>query len=167
MDELSVAEKGKYYVNGWHMEYEQSRKENIPIPIIIAIPVIEDEKGKKKTEAIKRKFAISDDKIYEYGITVNMVNGAQKIEITEDMLTDEQKDDLECGLITLDDIRSDLGGSVYGDRIQEFLFVKPARGWTKGRKDTVYTTDDMVIKPVEEELPDEVENLFDDDDEEL
>lgn len=167
LDELSVAEKGKYYVNGWHMEYEQSRKENIPIPIIIAIPVIEDEKGKKRTEAIKRKFAISDDKIYEYGITVNMVNGAQKIEITEDMLTDEQKDDLECGLITLDDIRSDLGGSVYGDRIQEFLFVKPARGWTKGRKDTVYTTDDMVIKPVEEELPDEVENLFDDDDEEL
>lgn len=167
LDELSVAEKGKYYVNGWHMEYEQSRKENIPIPIIIAIPVIEDEKGKKRTEAIKRKFAVSDDKIYEYGITVNMVNGAQKIEITEDMLTDEQKDDLECGLITLDDIRSDLGRSVYGDRIQEFLFVKPARGWTKGRKDTVYTMDDMVIKPVEEELPDEVENLFDDDDEEL
>lgn len=167
LDELSVDENGKYYVNGWHMEYEQNRKSNIPVPITIAIPVVEDEKGKKKTEAIKRKFVVSDDKIYEYGITINMINGAQKVEITEDMLTDDQRDDLECGLITLDDIRADLGGSVYGDRIQEFQFVKPARGWTKGRADTVYTTEDMVIKPIEEELPDEVEDLFDDDDEEL
>lgn len=163
LDELSVNEKGKYYVNGWHMEYEQKRKADIPVPITIAIPMVEDDKGKKRTEAIKRKFVVSDDKIYEYGITVNMINGAQKVEITEDMLTDEQKDDIECGLITLDDIRADLGGSVYGDRIQEFQFVKPARGWTKGRADTVYTMDDMVIKPIEEELPDEVQDLFDDD----
>ena len=93
-----------------------------------------------------------------------MLNGAQKTEITEDMLTDEQKEDLECGLITLDDIRADLGGSVYGDRVQEYQFDKIARGFTKGRNDTVFTDDDMIIKPVEDELPDEVEDLFDDED---
>ncbi len=43
----------------------------------------------------------------EYGVIVNMLNGAQRIEITEDMLTDEQKNDLDCGLITMDDIRAE------------------------------------------------------------
>ena len=96
-----------------------------------------------------------------------MLNGAQKTEITEDMLTDEQKDDLECGLITMDDIRAELGGNVYGERIREYQFLKPAKGFTRGRVDTVYTEDDMIIKPLEEELPDGTEDLFDDEDDEL
>ena len=89
-----------------------------------------------------------------------MLNGAQKQEITEDMLTDEQREDLDCGLITMDDIRAELGGSVYGERIREYQFLKPAKGFTKGRQDTVYTADDMVIKPLADEV-DEMEDLFD------
>ena len=106
---------------------------------------------------------VDDDTYKELGVEVNMLNGAQKVEITDDMLTDEQKEDLDCGLITLDDIRADLGGSVYGDRVQEYQFKKIARGYTKGRIDTVYTEDDMVIKPLEEKLPEGTEDLFDDD----
>jgi len=93
-----------------------------------------------------------------------MLNGAQKVEITDDMLTDEQKEDLDCGLITLDDIRSELGGNVYGDRIQEYQFLKIARGFTKGRNETIFTDDDMVIRPIEEGLPEGTEDLFEDED---
>lgn len=162
LDELSVAEKGKYFVNGFMMEYDNSRKANIPVPVTITIPVtVEDvsDKEKKKVEAIKRKFAVNDDTYKELGVVVNMLNGAQKTEITEDMLTDEQKEDLDCGLITLDDIRADMGGNVYGDRIREYQFVKLGRGFTKGRNDTVYTDDDMVIKPLGTE-DEAVEDLF-------
>lgn len=74
-----------------------------------------------------------------------MLDGAQKTEITEDMLTDEQKDDLECGLITMDDIRAEYG-KVYGDRIRELQFVKPARGFTKGSNETAYNVEDLEIK---------------------
>ena len=81
------------------------------------------------------------------------------------MLTDEQKNDLDCGLITMDDIRAEYSKGVYGDRIKEYQFVKPARGFTRGRVDTVYTEDDMTIKPLEEELPEGTEDLFDEDDE--
>jgi hypothetical protein len=167
-DDLSVEEKGKYYVNGFMMEYDNNRKSNIPCQVTISIPVAPtdaNEKDKKKSESIKRKFIVEDDTWKEYGVIVSMLNGAQKTEITEDMLTDEQKDDLECGLITIEDIRAELGGSVYGDRIQEYQFIKPARGFTKGRNDTVYTDDDMVIKPIEKELPEGTEDLFEDDDE--
>lgn len=167
-DDMSVEEKGKYYVNGFMMEYDNNRKSNIPCPVTISIPVVIDdanEKDRKKVESIKRKFIVEDDTWKEYGVIVSMLNGAQKTEISEDMLTDEQKDDLECGLITIEDIRAELGGSVYGDRIQEYQFIKPAKGFTRGRNDTVYTDDDMIIKPIEKDLPEGVEDLFEDDDE--
>ena len=170
VDETSVEEKGKYYVSGYMMEYDNNRKSNIPVPVVVTIPVVPtdaSDKDKKKVEAIKRKFMVEDDTFKELGVEVNMLNGAQKVEITEDMLTDEQKEDLECGLITLDDIRADLGGSVYGDRVQEYQFAKIARGFTKGRNDTVYTAEDMVIKAIEEELPEGTEDLFETDDDEL
>ena len=160
LDEMSVEEKGKYYVNGHMMEYDQNRKANIPVPVTIVIPVPEDdEKGKKKAEAFKHKFMVDDDTYKEYGAIVNMLNGAQKTEITEDMLTDEQREDLDLGIITMDDIRAEIGGNVYGDRIREYQLVKPARGFTKGRQDTVWTDEDMIIKPIEEAIPDS-EDLF-------
>lgn len=168
LDEMSVEEKGRYYVNGYTMEYNRNRKTNIPVPITITIPVAPEgasEKEKGKVEVMRSKFVVEDDSVKEYGIVVNMVNGAQKVEITEDMLTEDQKKDLEYGLITMDDIREDLGGSVYGDRIREYQFVKPGKGFTKGRQDTCYTADDLVIKPLE--VDEETENLFDDDDDEL
>lgn len=173
VDDMSVEEKGKYYINGYMMQYDNNRKGNIPCPVTVTIPVAPEDasdKDKKKIEAIKRKFVVEDESWKELGVVVKMLNGAQKTEITDDMLTDEQKEDLECGLITLDDIRADLGGSVYGDRVQEYQFDKIARGFTKGRNDTVFTDDDMVIKPIENELPDGVEDLFDEensDDDEL
>lgn len=161
LDEMSAEEKGKYYVNGHMMEYDQNRKANIPVPVTIVIPVPEDdEKGKKKAEAFKHKFMVDDDTYKEYGAIVNMLNGAQKTEITEDMLTDEQREDLDLGIITMDDIRAEIGGNVYGDRIREYQLVKPARGFTKGRQDTVWTDEDMIIKPIEETVPDS-EDLFD------
>lgn len=167
LDTMSYEEKNKYYVNGYTMEYNRNRKANIPIPITIVIPgVTEDasDKDKRKVESMKRKFVVEDDSVKEYGMIVNMLNGAQRVEITEDMLTDEQKEDLDNGLITMEDIRDDLnGGTVYGERIREYQFVKPARGFTKGRQETCYTSDDLAIKPLE--LDEETENLFDDDDE--
>lgn len=164
LDDTSVEEKGKYYVSGHMMEYDRNRKSNIPVPVVVTIPVVtDDEESKKKVERIKHKFIVEDDTYKEYGVVVNMLNGAQKQEITEDMLTDEEKEDLECGLITMDDIREELGGNVYGERIREYQFVKPAKGFRRGRQDTVYTDEDMIIKPLEEELPDGVEDLFDDD----
>jgi len=156
LDDMSVEEKGKYYVSGWSMEYDSNRKGNIPVPMTITFSA----ENEKLAKALVKKFTVDDDSIKEYGVEVSMLNGAQRVEITEDMLSDEQKEDLELGLITLDDIRKDMGGSVYGDRIQEYQFLKVGRGFSKGRNDTAYTADDMVIKSVVDE---ETDDLFDDD----
>lgn len=173
LDDMSADEKHKYYVNGYMMQYDNNRKENLPVPVTIAIPIGDDEKSQKWAERVKHKFMFEDDdeSFKEYGVIVNMLNGAQRVEITEDMLTDEQKEDIEFGLITLDDIRKDLGGSAYGDRIREYQFVKPARGFMKGREDTVYKEEDMIVKPLvsDDEEAEDVdlfdEEVVEDDDE--
>lgn len=167
LDTMSAEEKKKYYVNGWMMEYDNNRRGNIPVPVTVTISLVADDadqKAKRRVESLKHKFTVDDESINEYGVVVNMLNGAQKTEITEDMLTDEQRYDLDCGLITMDDIREELGTNVYGERIREYELVKPARGFTKGRQETVYTAEDMVIRPIEETLPEGTEDLFDDDD---
>ena len=122
-------------------------RRKIPIPVTVVIPVAPEdasEKEKKFVEGVKRKFTVDDDTYKELGIEVKMLNGAQRVEITDDMLTDEQKEDLECGLITLEDIRAELGGNVYGEKISEYQFLKIARGFTKGRNETTYIAEDMV-----------------------
>ena len=158
LDDMSVEEKGKYYVNGWSMEYDSNRKANIPVPTTITF----SNSDEKKAAALVKKFTVDDDKIYELPLEVTLLNGAQQQPITPEMLTDEQRDDLECGLITMDDIRRDLGQSVYGERIKELQFLKLGRGSSKGRNATAFTAEDMIIKPIVEEA---VEDLFDDDDE--
>ena len=63
LDGMSVEEKGKYYVNGYMMEYDRNRKENIPVPVTVTIPAAAedaDSKEKRKVESIKRKFIVED-----------------------------------------------------------------------------------------------------------
>jgi hypothetical protein len=159
LDDMSVEEKGKYYVSGWEMNYDSNRKGNIPVPTTITFSA----ENEKLATALKKKFTVDDDKIYEYGVEVSMLNGAQKSEIDESLLTEEQLEDINLGLITLDDIRKDMG-QVYGDRIQEYQFAKVGRGYTSGRKDTAFSTDDMVIKSI---VDDATDDLFDDDEDEI
>lgn len=170
LDSMSVEEKGKHYVNGWMFERDNQRKENIPVPVTVVIPEAGEDatdKEKKFVDRVLHKFMVDDDTIKELGVEVNMLNGAQRMEITPDMLTEDQQMDLEFGLITMEDIRAELGGSAYGERVQEFQFAKIARGYTKGREETTWTVDDMVIKPLEETIPEEEDLFQEEDDDEL
>ena len=158
LDDMSVEEKGKYYVSGWEMNYDSNRKGKIPVPTTITFSA----ENEKLATALKKKFTVDDDKVYELPVEISMLNGAQRTEITEEMLSDEQKEDLSAGLISMDDIRRDMGGSVYGERIQEYQFLKIGRGGSKGRNVTAFTADDMIIQSIVENT---VEDLFDDDEE--
>ena len=164
IDESFLEEKNKYYVNGWIMEYENNRKSNIPVPITFSIPLQDND---KKTNALKKKFIVDEeDKIYEYGIVCSMLNGAQKTKITMDMLDDEVKDDIECGLITFEEVVKELGGNVYGDRVKEWQFLEIGRGYkSKGREITAYTSDNMIITQLESE--DVTAGLFDEDEDDI
>lgn len=150
LDTASYEATKKYYINGFVRDYDGNRKEQVPCPIQLVLDDYgEDEKKHKVVNVIKKQFEIEDDSWKEFGVKVKLLDGAQKVEITEDMLTDFQKEMLELEAITMDEIRKEIGGDVYGDRIQETVIVNVAKGYTKGKKDTVYIDSDFVIKQKE------------------
>jgi hypothetical protein len=126
-----------------------------------------DDKAKKKALGFKKIFTFPDDyegAYREIGIVCDILDGAQTVELTEDMLTDEQKENLEFGLITMDDIKKELGKPVYGDRITDIVITGLARGFTGGSQETVLEAKD--VEKVSSEL--DTEDIFDiDDDDEI
>lgn len=163
-------EKGKYYISAYTQVYDSNKKANVFAPYNIVIPAAKDdsEKEAKREKVQVGRFVVDEeDVVYEYGVNVMLLDGAQKQQVDFDQLTEEQQDSILLGELTLDDIRRELG-AVYGERITENVFVKPAQGYSKGRQETAYTTADFVMKVQEEvevvEETDEESDLFDEDD---
>lgn len=167
IDDRSVAENGKYYINAYTFEYDSNTKSTLPCPfqlVITEAPADADEKAKKLVKRQLARFTVEDDSVKEFKVEFDMLNGAQRVQIDESMLSEDELLDLECGLITMEELVREYGGSVYGDRVVENRFLKPGRGYTKGVKETVYTSDAFVIQKKDTELPWEEEDLFDEDD---
>ncbi|MGM9986349.1 MAG: hypothetical protein ACI35O_03880 [Bacillaceae bacterium] len=160
LDENSFEGTKKLYINGYARNYDGQRKAEISVPIQLTIDGSkEDEKTEKFVKVMKKQFTVTDDSWKELGVKVVLLDGAQKAEVTEEMLTDFQKEMLELEAITMDEIRAEIeretGGELYGERVQEMVIVNVARGFTKGRKDTVYSDADFVIPEKEEKAPEE------------
>ncbi|MBD1379094.1 hypothetical protein [Metabacillus arenae] len=161
LDTASFETTKKHYVNGFIRNYDNQRKENIACPVQLVIDGSkEGEKVEKFVKIMENQFTVEDDSWKEFGVKVKILDGAQKAEITEDMLTDFQKEMLELEVITMDDIRKELGGDVYGEKVQEMIIVNVSRGFTKGRKDTVYIDSDFEIKSIVN-TPEETSNAND------
>lgn len=152
LDANSLKDTKKYYINGFVRDYDGNRKSEIACPIQLVIDTTKDEENennKKLNNAFVKLFTVKDKLWYEMGVKVKMLNGSQKTDITEDMLTDIQKELLELGAITMDDIRKDLGQDIYGEKIQENVVINVARGYTKGNKKTIYIDKDFTVEPIE------------------
>ena len=150
----------KYYINGWTMNYvnTSSRKGNIPCPTTIVIPIGNTEAEKKKSSKLLSKFKVDDDGIYQYGVSVDMLDGAQRQQIKLEDLDPDVQDDIELGIISLEDVINEMGGGMFGERVREYCFKSPMRGYVaSGRKATAYSIDDMEIKPLDDA---EDEDLF-------
>ena len=72
------------------------------------------------------------------------------------------RENLEYGLITMEDIQRELGKDIYGEKITDIVMNSLARGFSGGAKDTEYTKKDF-CKPCVESNDDD-ENIFDEDD---
>lgn len=136
-----------YYFNTYTQYYDQQCKKNCFTPAPISIP-----KTHPKAKGFAKLLGKAEgDEVREFGVNVIYINGAQKVEITEDMLSDEQKELLEMNMITMDDIRRELGDTVYGDKKTETRAEAIARGYTSGSKETVYSASDLVATPTKDE----------------
>lgn len=164
-------ETGHAIVNGWTPFYDSSTKKNWYCPLTLAMRFGTDDKGKKQLKGWKKIFEkFEDDEIRRILLSCEQINGAQRVDVTYDDLSEDTRDMIDFGIISLEDAIRDAGGQMYGDRIQEIRINKPGRGFTKGSETTMYTVDDMNKKPVREiaakvEADDDDVDLFSDDDE--
>lgn len=160
-DDSNLEETGKIVVNGYLSYYDSNLKKNGFQNVAIVIR----EENEKKRNGLKRKFTVEDG-IKQIGLTLNVIEGAEVIELTMDMLDDETREDIECGLLDFDDVKRELGGRAIGDRISELRFAEltPKKNIAQ---DTIYTMDDM--HPAKMDVEDEENDDFDifDEDEEL
>ena len=167
-DDSTYEESGKCFINGWISYYDSNKevKKNGFKPITITVK----EDNEKKIKALKRKFNIEEG-IKQIGLILKVIEGAERVEITMDMLDEETRDDIECGLLDFSDIIKSLGGNVFGDRISELRYdgLIPSKNITQ---DTVYTLEDMhparkesvnVNEVINEVFDDEVPFSLDDD----
>lgn len=144
--------KDGYLINGFIRNYDGDRKEEISAPVEIWLDTTNDSTDEKKAKIHKllvNQFTVSDESWKELGCKVQILNGSQKMEITDEMLNDFQKEMIELGCMTLDDVRAELGGDIYGDKVEKMVVETVAKGYTKGRVDTLYKDEDFVIKAIE------------------
>lgn len=140
--------------NVYTQYYDQQYKKNCfaPMPIVIA-------KDHPKAQGFTKIYnKIESDEVRELGVNVVYINGSQKVAITEDMLTEEQKELLDMNMITMDDIRKEIGDTVYGDKKTEIRTEGLSRGYTSGSKETAFVADDLTRIPSKDE-PVEEENV--------
>lgn len=168
VDDTCVDNTGDYVINAFVDYYDQNAKKAAFAPISVKI-----NKDHKMANGFKKRFSKAEgDEIKELGVGVNFINGAQTVDITMDMLSDEQKEAIEDGMVTFEEIKAELGGKAFGDRVTEIRLIGLMKGYSSGVQDTMYSIDDLKKKPIKDAqktnpvstADNEKVNLFDDDD---
>lgn len=162
-DDCVSDDDDNFYFNTYTQYYDQKCEKNCFAPMPLVVP-----KSHPKANGFAYIFnKAEDEEVREFGVNVIYINGSQRVQVTEDMLSDEQKKLLEMNMITMDDIRREIGDTVYGDKKTETRVEAVARGYTNGSKDTDYVASDLVAIPTKDESKaEEVEvDLFNEDEE--
>jgi hypothetical protein len=101
--------------------------------------------------------------VRKVGLVCDMVDGAESQAITYDDLDEDTRDNIDMGLIELEDAIRALGGNMMGNRITETRVKSLSRTSAKGSEPTVFTEDDLKKLPVVEESKEVDVDLFGDD----
>ena len=169
VDDTFVDETGDYVINAFVDYYDQSAKKNAFAPIAVKI-----NKDHKMANGFKKRFSKAEgEEIKELGVVVDFINGSKQVDITMDMLSDEQREAIEDGMVTFEELKAELGGKANGDRVTEIRLTGLMKGYASGVQDTVYGIDDLRKKPTDDDQKveeDEDETMpfdVDDDDDDI
>lgn len=155
VNDEDFVENGKGYINGWTTYYDTTMKKNGFMPMTF---IVRDE---KKLKAMKKKLVAEDEEIKNIGLIGEVIQGASMAAITMDDLSEEDREDIECGLVTFEELAAALGGNKVGDRVDEIRF-SGLNARKKAVEDTNFTVEDM--HPATNNTVEE-NDIFDDSDE--
>lgn len=124
------------YLTGWSSYYDSGLKKNGFYPISIAI------RNEKDLKLAKKKFIAGESEIANVGLSVCVIDGADRVEITMNDLDDETREEIEAGWMTFEEVVRAMGGNKIGERITELRFagLNPRKNKVE---DTTYSIEDM------------------------
>ena len=113
----------------------------------------EGEKAKLTLDTIKKRLNLDSEdreegKFNEIGIKVDIIRGSEQIKITEDMLSAEDKLNLELGLMTMEEIEKEKGGGK-GEFKQYNKFKGLMKGYSTGAKVTEVSEEDYIVEMID------------------
>ncbi len=118
-------ETGKCEMKGYIRYYDNQYKNDkckgiVYAPMIVALR----SNDQKYIDAMKRKFNNFDDCDYKHmKLTCLYIDGAEYKDITMEDLNEETRSDIECGLITFEEVKRYMRDKIVGDRITEMRYV--------------------------------------------
>ena len=167
VDTESYEDTKKMLFNCYTDYYFSAVKGNRFVPLTLVINGNGDEKAEKKANGFKKMLEKFDDEatVRKVCLICDMVDGAEAQAITYDDLDEETRDNIDMGLIELEDAIKALGGNMMGNRVAETRVKSLSRTSAKGSEPTVFTEEDLRKLPVVEETEEEVDvDIFSEDD---
>lgn len=125
LDKADWKTENKLYLNSYVEQYisKEEGHKYMPVNLVFNMPNMEDQDRAEKISNLIMKY-LSPKKGYAHLLwSCSAMNGSDQLDFTEDMLTPQQKEMLDMGLSTLEEMRP--YNKVMGDLVSEWRLVKP------------------------------------------
>ena len=158
-DDSTFEDNKTAYINGYVANYDRKAKKHLAFSqqIEYDFEKIHGENADKAYNVMKRIFDVSGEELYKIGFKIEHVNGTTSVPFTIDMATDEEKEMMELGFITLEDLKSQYG-SGKGSFVSKVVATGLAKGYGNGAVETGQTLADYQEEVSSEE---DVFSIFD------
>lgn len=154
LDDETFDETRKMFINGFIGKYDSKKKADVGIRNTIEVHIPEEKKNADKLVARIRENleTENEDHVYKLGVKVELISKSESVEFDLSMATDEEREDLELELITIEDLKAQYGCGK-GSFEKKFLFKGWARGYSKGAIEQQLTLAELIAKeaPKQEE----------------
>lgn len=133
-------------INGFIQDYDRSTKKNVFLPQSFVINGsklnFEEDLHKRKFNWMRDSFKVSNG-WYQNQWNVKFFNGSDDVEVTMEDLTDKQREQVELGIKTFEEIKNSMGGNFKDYSKSEIRLLKPTEAFPDGAELTDYEDDDF------------------------
>ena len=158
-DDTSYEDNKIAYINGYVANYDSAAKKQLAFSqqIEYNFEKIHGDNADKAHSILKRIFNVSDEELHKIGFKVEHINGATSVPFTIDMATDEEKEMVDLGFMTIEDLKSQYGAGK-GNFVTKVAATGLAKGYANGAIETGQTLLDYQETVSSE---DDIMDLFD------
>lgn len=135
VDDEQFEETRKMFIKCYATKYDKNKKGEVGIPTNIEVFIPKEKKnGAKLVDKIKENLAYKiedDEKVCKVNLKVDLINKSEKVDFNVEMCTEEERENLEMGLIDIEDLKAEYGCGK-GSFEKKFVFKGFGRGYLKG-----------------------------------